>query len=151
MKKLIGFLIVLMVLTGCNSTGKKNSEYVCTKKIEENDGALVKMTISHENDEVKVVKIEGEQKFSDADEAIESDEIEFGAEIMKGILKKLGVELDYEVKGDTLSLSITIDYEKVDFEKIASLLGEDFLLEEMNSETATEVVKNLEEEGFTCK
>ena len=138
MKKFVGIIsaaLVLVCLTGCS----KGNELKCTL---EEDGA--KSVVIGTVKDGKITKM-----VQEATETYESeDELEQAYTYANAMMSLLGsVEgLSGEVKKDGLDLtmSMTMDLEKMSAEDIASELGQESITEE-------EFKKEYEEQGYTCK
>lgn len=142
MKKLLVLVVAGLMLTGCGSKSNVKTT-VCTAN-EKTLFAPSKATITHEDDVIKTMEIvmvlEAPSK-EDADEALKMDVKEFAAQ-MGVVDESVNVKLN---RNSDVEIEIVMGF---DFAKNKEQLQE---MLSVQLDKASEVIKTIEEDNFTCK
>lgn len=163
-KLLIIALVTLFLLSGCKkgsegggglSLGGGGNSFTCTNT--DSDGSKSSITASFQNDKMSMVVAITEMP-------TEPDFADFQFSLMKGIVEGLfneidGMDMSVDINADktVITMKMTIDYAKLDFEALAALGGEfggdttDITKSFNETLTAAQYKKQLEDEGYTCK
>ena len=146
MKKLQGLLLVLVALV--LTTGCGNKVMTCTMKETDDDGYTAESTrkITSKNDEV--VKIV-ETTIAEADEETIDSIISFSEAALKTFNEIEGMEVKFEkVNSTKYKQTMSIDYDKINLDDLGELFGDS---SDAKKQSLDELIKQAEEEGYTCK
>ena len=139
MKKVISFLVIMLVtitLTGC---GSKGDTVTCTMN---DDNAKSTMTATIKNDKVTKISAEQSETYDDEDELNSAYSLsQFAVSMISGVD---GMTAKVDKSGKTLKLTMTMDLTKMSAEDIEDELGST----EFDKD---EFIKYAEDEGYTCK
>lgn len=152
MKKILSILIVvvgLFTITGCNS-GEKTM--TCTRTVSVSDGVKMDLTYKATYKKDIVLNVETIEKvISDDEDLLETykEKVEAAYEPYQ--------DIDYyvtsvKINGDTLTSKTSIDYKKIDLDKLVEVDSANKSLLDSDGNVKLSVVKSIYESvGATCK
>lgn len=148
MKKFLLCILLGTSLVACSSgSSSKTATTVCT--YEEGDDEI-RVTVKPDGEKIKTVDYEMITK-SDEFKDVKEDEIAAFEKTMQDQMGDAeGLTVGVKVKDDAMTLTLTMDIAKIS-EFPALMQDTDFTVEDLKSATVKEFVKELEEEGATCK
>ncbi|MEG0314235.1 MAG: DUF1307 domain-containing protein [Erysipelotrichaceae bacterium] len=146
-KSCIFSLLLLIVLTACNSSSTSETTAVCTLDDKTNETSITE-TITYKEDNISKIVEVNKGKAINLDDKTKN---ELDDEIVK-YNATTGIKASYELKDDILTTSIEVDYTKVDLNKLREL----GIIESSDKDNVTAISfsktkTGFEKEGFTCK
>ena len=147
MKKLIVCFGAALLLAGCGSSGKVTSK-TCTV---EESGFTMAITMDAKDDTVNKLSVQytlsgvlaGQEEISEEEMKAAGNMILSGMGIKEGN----GISAEFKADGEDLLATVSIDLEKVDDDTMKSI----GMKSEMKNMKLSEIVKEAEEDGATCK
>lgn len=148
-KRWIGFIAILLCLSGC---GGKETTTVCRGDV---DGMEDVMTLVASGDKVTVSTEEVIIKFADF-EVESAEDKEFFTALMKEQFSDMeendGVTVETEVTEETLTIRVSFDMTKVDYDTLVALgFAEATSDQKINYISLKDSIQGFEESGFTCE
>ncbi|OCN05419.1 hypothetical protein A4S06_08700 [Erysipelotrichaceae bacterium MTC7] len=137
-----------MSLVACSSgTASKTETTVCTYKEGDDE---IRVTVKPDGEKIKTVDYEMITK-SDEFKDVKEEEVAAFEKTMQDKMKDAeGLTVGVKVKDGAMILTLSMDIAKIS--EFPSLMqGTDFTVDQLKSATVKEFVKELEEEGATCK
>lgn len=150
MKKLLGCLFALVVMTGCGSSEPKTT--TCSGTV---DGGEIKSVINAEGDDVTTEEIVSTTDLStvglDASTLSEEEKQTLikTIEDSSGMKDIKGITLSVSLEGNTMTTKANINYKEADMTELqkADLVDAGF----GNTISLEKTVENYKAEGLTCK
>lgn len=151
MKKIaiVSVLILVLLITGCEG---KTKTLTCTKEsVEDNLKTSEEMLVSYKNN--KVFKIT-QTTIEEMDPDLIDTTISFGENFASTLNQVDGFEVNYSKESNnSVKYQITMDYSKMDMNKLKELFGDDWNEEDYIKAKDQDIEEFKKErlEGYTCK
>lgn len=151
MKKIaiVSVLILVLLITGCEG---KIKTLTCTKEsVEDNLKTSEEMLVSYKNN--KVFKIT-QTTIEEMDPDLIDTTISFGENFASTLNQVDGFEVNYSKESNnSVKYQITMDYSKMDMNKLKELFGDDWNEEDYIKAKDQDIEEFKKEllEGYTCK
>jgi hypothetical protein len=151
MKKIVivSVLILVLLITGCEG---KTKTLTCTKEsVEDNLKTSEEMLVSYKNN--KVFKIT-QTTIEEMDPDLIDTTISFGENFASTLNQVDGFEVNYSKESNnSVKYQITMDYSKMDMNKLKELFGDDWNEEDYIKAKDQDIEEFKKErlEGYSCK
>lgn len=144
LKGLVAVTVLMLALTAC---GSKSATKTFTH---EDNGITTEMTYTYEGD--KITRLDMKTVMPFASMMLEDKEqAEKTVETMKSAVQPVeGITNEYVIEGETIVMTSSVDYAKVDLEKISEIAG-GMTIDPEQVTSMQKVEEALTAQGFTVK